>query len=955
MRRLISTLAIAVLGALWLPVAAQAEFGLNSFDLTFTEADGSLATQAGSHPFAMTTSLGVNFSGEGKDAFPEGRLKDAIFEQIAGFVANTTAYETCSTVDFMTHPENAPNNCPLDTVVGATGISTNESGAWFGSPVYNLTPPPGVLVRLGFPVFAVDVVVDAGVKREAPFSAVARLSNTSEALYVFGSKFQLWGDPSDPLHNDMRGGCYFQNEILTPGEEFEFESSSGKTCPVAKRTKPFLTLPTRCTGQNRTSFAVDSWEEPGSFLASGEPNLSDPRWHTGGAEIEDEEGNLEQFSGCDNLNFTPSISARPTSKAAQSPTGLDFSLDMDTNEGLESTEVLAQSEVKKVVVTLPEGMTANPSVAEGLEVCSQADLARETVNSAPGEGCPEASKIGTVEVESPLVSEAIRGALYQATPYENEFGSLIAFYLVLKNPNLGVIVKQGARVEPDPHTGQLIATTEGVPQLPFSHFKLHFREGGRSPLVSPPGCGSYQAKAEITPWSGGSTVESTSSFQVISGPDESACPSGGTPPFQPGFEAGSVNNAAGAYSPFSMRLTRRDGDQDLTRFDATLPPGVVAKLAGVAMCSDAQIALAKAKTGRAELQSPSCPAGSKIGRVMAGAGVGSQLTYVPGSVYLAGPFGGAPLSVVAVVPAVAGPFDIGTVVTRQALVINPRTGEVRADGAHSDPIPHILAGIPLTVRDIQVYIDRNEFTLNPTSCDPFSTSASIWGGGANPFSVADDSPVGRTSAYQAANCSRLGFKPQLSLKLVGGTKRGDNPKLKGLFKPRVGDANLEGLVLRFPRSAFLDQSHIHTICTRVQFAAKACPAGSVYGHARAVTPILSEPLEGPVYLRSSNHNLPDFVAALHGLVDVEAVARIDSKKGGIRATFTEVPDAPISKVEVNMQGGKKGLIVNSTDLCLGKHRANAQLSGHNGKELELKPAMQASCGAAAKHAKRGRR
>ncbi|HEY8815881.1 MAG TPA: hypothetical protein VIP57_12355, partial [Candidatus Dormibacteraeota bacterium] len=324
------------------------------------------------------------------------------------------------------------------------------------------------------------------------------------------------------------------------------------------------------------------------------------------------------------------------------------------------------------------------------------------------------------------------------------------------------------------------------------------------------------------------------------------------------------------------------------------------------------------------------------------------LTYVHGSIYLAGPFGGAPLSVVAVVPAVAGPFDVGTIVTRQALQFNPRTGEVTVDGAHSDPIPHILAGIPLVVRDIQVNVDRSGFMINPTDCSPFATRAQIFGGGTNLFSSVDDSPVGREARYQAANCASLAFKPQLSLKLKGGTHRGGHPRLRALLRPRSHDANIAGTVVRLPRSAFLDQGHIRTICTRVQYAAgaghgAACPPGAVYGHVRAFSPLLSEPLEGPAFLRSSNHNLPDLVFSLHGLVDFEAVARLDSKHGGIRASFADIPDAPISKVVVDMQGGKKGLIVNSTDLCTAEHRANVQLAAHNGKQLRLKPALRPSC------------
>jgi hypothetical protein len=933
MKRLLSTLAIALLGAACLPAAAGAAFGIHGFDVAFTNKDGTPA-EAGSHPFAMTTSLGTDLDGE---SIPEGWLRDLFLEQVPGLAGDTTAYPRCTTAEFLELSPGGGPSCPLSTQVGITAISAGKTaGNWETFPVFSVAPPPGVLFRLGFNIVTQNIFVDVGLSQDPPYNALASVRNTAQIVNVYGSATQLWGNPSDPAHDELRGSCGRQNATLPPGDVgFQFVAT-GKSCPVAPRPKPFLTLPTDCSHPLITSFKAVSWNDRDG---DGVPDAD-----FGSRQTHDAIGNPAPLFGCGKLGFHPSIGAKPTTGAAQSPTGLDFAIDVK-DEGLTSVGGLAQADIRKIVATLPEGMTANPSVAEGLEVCSEEDLAGETLDSAPGEGCPEAAKIGTLEVESPLVEEAVKGALYQATPYENLAGdSLLAFYVVFKNPKLGIIVKLPVKVQPDPKTGQLIAIGDEIPQLPFSHFRLHFREGGRSPLISPPLCGTYEAKAEMTPWSGGAPFTASSSFRIVSGPNEGPCPQGGTPPFEPGFAAGSQSNAAGRYSPFSLRLTRRDGDQDLTRFDATLPPGVVAKLAGVDKCPEAQIALAKTKTGVAELKSPSCPANSKIGSVQAGAGVGSQLTYVPGSIYLAGPFGGAPLSVLAVVPAVAGPFDVGTVVVRQALRINPRSGAVTADGARSDPIPHILAGIPLAVRDIQVRVDRADFTLNPTGCDPFATKASIWGGGANPFSLADDSPVPRQARYQASSCASLGFKPNLSLKLNGGTKRGGHPKLRGVFKPRAGDANLEGLVLRLPRSAFLDQAHIRTICTRVQFAAKSCPQGAIYGHARAFTPILSEPLEGPVYLRSSNHNLPDFVAALHGIVDVEAVARIDSKRGGIRAAFDQVPDAPIAKVVVEMQGGKKGLIVNSTGLCAAEHRANATFDAHNGKRLRSKPLVRAGCG-----------
>jgi len=970
-RRALLGFAVVSLLTLALTPTAQAAFGLSDFDVRFTEKDGTRAELAGSHPYKMTTSFLINNTESGTEPgkffVDGGDIKDLILEQARGFIGDATAVPQCQTIDFA-GAHGTFTDCPLDTVVGATasvllGPLGDPSSEIFPGAVYNLVPPPGVAVRIGFVTKDVPLVIDVGIKndysysevREGPdYDVVADVRNIPQPLTVFGAVTELWGVPADPSHDFARGVCIgsaaafgkLTGTLIQDGE-LNLVDLGGETCPAdAPTEKPLLTLPRTCEEPLATDYRLDPWNAPGAFV--------------GGSVLTHDyaEPPVPQvFIGCERLEFEPGIDSKATADTAETGTGLDFEIDFvdeidPDKEGLTEPGGQAGSDIKKTVVTLPKGVTVNPSIAEGLSVCTPADLDRETVSSAPGEGCPNASKIGTVSVETPLVDEVIEGNVFIAqqddpatAAEENPFDSLIAFYIVLKNPRLGALVKIPAKVEPDPVTGQLVTTAEDLPQIPFSRFKFHFREGQRAPLITPPTCGTYTTAVELTPWARPEeTLTETATFQITRGVGGGPCPAGGTPPFKPGFEAGSLNNAAGAYSPFYMRLTRNDGDQDLTRFDAVLPPGVVAKLAGTSRCPAAQISLAKSKSGRAELASPSCPTNSQIGHVLGGAGVGSALTYVPGKIYMAGPFGGAPLSVVAIVPAVAGPFDAGTVVTQQALKIDPRTAEVRVDGASSDPIPHILKGIPLKVRDIRVYVDRSGFTLNPTSCDPFQTLADIWGGGSNPFSTADNSPFSASSRFQAADCARLGFKPSLSLRLRGGTHRGDNPALRGVFKPRSGDANLEGLVLRFPRSAFLDQGHIRTICTRVQFAADNCPKGAVYGRAMAFTPLLDEPLEGPVYLRSSNHNLPDFVADLRGLVDVEAVARIDSKNGGIRATFEDVPDAPISKVVVNMQGGKKGLIVNSANLCHAKHNANAQMSAHNAKRSEIKPVLGAQCG-----------
>jgi hypothetical protein len=539
---------------------------------------------------------------------------------------------------------------------------------------------------------------------------------------------------------------------------------------------------------------------------------------------------------------------------------------------------------------------------------------------------------------------------------ENPFDSLLALYIVLKNPDRGLLVKLAGKVEPDPETGQLVTTFDDNPQLPFESFSLHFREGARSPLVSPPACGTYQAQAEMTPWSDPSKVVTLSApFEITEGPNDGPCPKGGLPPFQPGLLAGSINPAAGHYSPFYVRLSRNDGEQEFTHFSIKLPPGVIGRLAGIPFCPDQAIEAAKLRTGTQELADPSCPAASEVGRTLVGAGVGTVLAYAPGKVYLAGPYHGSTLSIAAITAAKVGPFDLGTVVVRDALRIDPESAEVFIDATGSDPIPHIIKGIPVHARDIRAYVDRPDFVLNPTSCARTSTASTVLGSGLDFGSAADDEPLTVSSPFQAADCAALGFKPKLSLRLRGPTERGGHPALRAVLRPRVGDANASRISVALPRSEFLDQSHIRTVCTRVQFAAGAgngasCPTGSIYGRAAAFTPLLAEPLRGPVILRSSEHKLPDLVLALHGLLDFDAVGRIDSiKGGGIRNTFEFVPDAPITKVVVDFGGARKGLLENSTELCARPHRAVVQMDAHNGKIHDFRPLLKARC-----HARRAK-
>jgi hypothetical protein len=920
------------------PIAEEC-FGLNEVDVVFTGKkgedltqaglpQGEVLTQAGEHPFEMTTSFrvnGVETSEGGEEPFEA--IRDALFAQMPGFAGAPTAVPACSTADFLTRsPEsNERPNCPDSAVLGvvANQLASKKGKAVFYAPVYNLEPGIGRVAKLGFWTTEIPVTIDAGLSEEAPNLVIAGPTNTPQLVEVMGSIFTLWGVPADPAHDPLRGSCLKQAN----GE-------SGGSCPVKIEETPFITMPRNCEGPLPTEYFALSWlgsEDEGAALSH------------------DESGNPQGMTGCGTLDFSPGISAQPSARSAASPSGMEIDVKID-DEGLTNPTGIAGSDIREAVLVFPDGVTINPSQAEGLAVCTEAQAESETAASPFGAGCPAESKVGSVEVESPLLEEKVfRGSLFVAAPYENPYGSLIALYMVIKEPERGIGIVLPVKVEPDPSTGQLISTVGEsvgpIPELPISDFRLHLREGARSPLITPNRCGTYTTTALFTPTGAPeSAYEATSSFKIDSGVGGGPCPAPGTPPFEPGFGAGTLTNGAGTHSPFLMRLTRRDGDQDLTKFAATLPRGVLASLVGVQKCSDAAIAAARARTGlhggAEELTHPSCPAAAKIGTTLAGAGVGSQLTYVPGSLYLAGPYNGAPLSVVSITPGVAGPFDVGTVVVRVALGFDSRTAEVKADGSKSDPIPHILRGIPLAVRDLRVRVDRPNWIFNPTSCREGATQATIFGSAADFFNPADDLGVSRSARFQAADCLALPFGPSLALKLKGGTHRGDHPALTTTYTARPGDANVRDLSLLLPRSAFVENANFRTICTRKDFAANRCPAGSVYGHVTATTPLLEEQLSGPVYLRSSDNQLPDAVLVLHGIIDVEVPVRIDSFKQRLRATVTDAPDAAVSKVVVQMQAGRKGLIVNSRSLCASKNRAQIDLTAQSTKKLKRTPLVK---------------
>jgi hypothetical protein len=940
LRQLLKMLGLALATAIVIasPASAAVPFGISNFDVTFTGPHEEEVTQAGSHPFEMTSSFTIDTETEGGVIHLAEPLKDIELSQIAGFIGDPDAVPRCSRVDFLTthfNPEGvAVPSCADSSAVGVVGAeqvagTLIEPSIW--SAVFDLAPPPGVAAELGFWTGGVPVTIDVGVSESFPYEVQAHVRNISQVLEIAGSQFILWGIPADPVHNSLRGNCV--------GGKGTTPQSFGK-CPAGIAKKPFLTLPRACNGPLPTSFEADSWEHPGIFSAKGSVLTHDSS----------EPPNPQGMIGCGKLHFEPEVQVTPGSSEAESAAGVEIGI-TGKDEELANPEGIANADIQDTEFAFPAGMTLNPSAAEGLGVCSKAQFEAESLTL---NACPPASKLGSLEADTPILeNHTLNGAVFLAEPFENPFATLLAAYLVIRDPQLGVFVKLASEIKTNEASGQVIASVKDMPPFPLSRVRVALRSGPRAPFVTPPSCGTYETEASLTPSSGGPVQLTHPSFAISSGPGGSACPAG--LPFDPGFEAGTANNAAGSYSPFDMRLTRGDGQQDITSFSAVLPPGVTGKIAGLSKCPDAAIEAARQKSGRQELASPSCPASSQVGTVLGGAGVGTELTYVPGSLYLAGPYKGAPLSIAAIVPAVAGPFDVGTVVTRVGLDLNEETAQVQIDGAASDPIPHILKGIPLKLRDLRVFANRPQFTLNATNCQPLQGTAQIFGSGQDPFNPADDTSVTRSARYQAASCASLPFKPKLAVSLKGGMKRSGHPQLKAVLTARPGDANIGAVSTTLPHSEFIDPERVANPCTRVQFRENACPPASVLGTATAYSPLLDEPLTGPVYFRSNGgeREIPDIVAAVSGEgFHITQVGFVDSVKERIRTRFLSFPDAPVTKVVLTLKGGSEGVIENSANLCKAKRHVKVSMTGQNGRKADSEPVMGTSCKGKGKSARR---
>jgi hypothetical protein len=883
-----------LVGVAW-AVTASSAFGyahINSFSVSPS------TSQAGGHPdvdVAQTFDTRAQNLGEAPESSNPACGCQDVFEIKnefpTGFIGNTNAVPRCSLLSFSTR------NCPVESQIGiAGGILFNGQ-----QPIYNMEPHPGEPGLLGFfaPLINSPIFIELAGRTDSDYGLNGRTTGIFHILPLNGVTLHLWGVPGDSVHNVNRfpapqvGTCFAPYPEPCPGKP---------PTPFNGAVQPFLENPTSCGAPLTMGLGLLYYD----FTALH----AETAWPT--------------TTGCDQLTFNPSLTAKPTTTQADTATGLDVDLHVPQTQ---SPTTPSPSEIRSTRITLPTGFSINPNAADGKTVCSDEQAAFGTLNEAR---CPEASKMGTLTIDSTALPGPIDGAIYLGAPQPGN-----RYRVIAAADGYSTHVKLAGSVYPDPETGQLVTTFTDLPQSPLQEFSLHFFGSERGLLATPAKCGKYPVESEFVPWDAVLPNQtSTAYFTIDSGPNGGPCP-GETRPFAPQVGAGSPDSTAGAHSPFAFRVNRADGDQNLTGLDVTTPPGFSATLAGVPYCPEAAIARLddSGYTGAEEQASSSCPAASQIGTATAGVGAGTHPFYSPGKVFLAGPYKGSQLSLVVAIPAVQGPYDLGNVMVRAAVEVDPTTAQVKTI---SDPLPSIIDGIPLRLRSVLVNLSRPHFTLNPTNCSPFAVRSQVFG--------SEGASVDRVSPFQVANCGVLPFAPKLALKLSGGSKRTGNPALHAVLSAAEGESNLAEAVVTMPSSELLDNGHIETICTRVLFAQDNCPADAVYGHATATTPLLDHPLEGSVYLRSSDHKLPDLVADLEGQIDIEISGRIDSVKGGrLRASFESIPDAPVTKFALDLKGGRKGLLQNSEDLCKSRPKASVRMVGQSGATLNRVTALQTTC------------
>lgn len=897
---------------------------------------------AGAHPNYGFTQFIIKNKAPGET--PVGELKTVRVDLPEGLSVNPGATERCPLAVFESgaancasqYPESAVGKSQVTTSLPPLGTPAPPTAPATEVPVYNVEPKPGEAARFGLELLENEVFLEGDVDWSGNYHEGFTIHVPEALPEDLGELFKLLTGES---------GLILKNRLV-----FDGRAGDGT----------FLTTPTTCFGP---AYA-DDWEpgeQPGgpsgqiysTFLRGDSYGEPDPKFPNGSSFFESPIPPVSETGGpgtepkdCDSIPYDPSIDVDPGTGETDSPAGATVSVEVPhlIPDFLAGEDEQDSSQTKQATVTLPRGMGLNPSAANGLRVCTDAEFGKGTRNPV---ACPPQSIVGRARIESPPLEdqttpqpeEILEGNVYVGNQLSRDptSGQEYRIFIEAKSDRYGISVRLVGNVRADPQTGQLSTTIADTPQVPFTSFDLTFDGGARAVLTSPPTCGPNETMATMTPWSGTAPAHPKGSFSMVDAPGGGKCAKTlAERPFGPAFAAGPASAKAGAFSPVTVHIDRTDGQQELKGADVVLPPGMTGMLRGIPYCPESALAAAATRAGAEEDASSSCPAASLVGAAAVAAGTGSAPYKIDGKVFLSGPYHGAPLSLAVVTPATAGPFDLGTVVVRVALFVDPETAQIRAV---SDPIPHVFGGALLSIRSVDLRIDRPDFTLNPTNCAPFATAGALLGGGGDPGNPASFSSFGVSAPFQASGCEALGFKPRLFTKLIGSRKkmrRNGHPAFRAVLVARAGDANIQRAALTLPHSQFLDQGHIGTICTRVQLAASACPARSIYGYARAQTPLLDDEVQGPVYLIASDHELPDLLADLHGQVDVRLRGVISSAKERLKTVFFPVPDVPVSKFTINMKGGKKGLLVNSRDLCNRPNRSVLAFKAQNGKKLRVK-------------------
>ncbi len=880
--------------------------------------------QAAGHPIFGITQFIVRHKTELTHEEPEVDMKTIRVDLPVGLSVNPGATPQCE-VGAGQHPD--ATTCPLTSRVGESLVTVSPEGVpavppiTLAIPVFNVKPKAGEAARFGFSVPNPVIV-------EPPSD-----------VYLEGDV-----DWSGDYHEGFTIHVPKAEAVKLLKNRLVFEGQS--TAPPG--TGFFLTTPSTCFDPTQPAFShiystyarADSLQNPDPSFPSGSPFVE--------AQLPPGTSPKE----CATIPFNPAIGVDPGTNQVDAPSGAvtEVTLPVEPNPAGQET-----STMRTAKVTLPAGMGLNASAANGLAACTDAQFGRGTRKPI---GCPPASKIGTATVVSQALPEGpLAGNVYvgEQKSRDPQSGEEYRIFVDAVSSRYGIDVRLVGNVVANPKTGQLTAVFDepakvdplagevphGLPQVPFTNFKVNLDGGPKAVLSSPPTCGPNTATGQLTPWSGNAAATPSSKFSLTALPGGGPCPKTmAERPFAPGFSAQPQSRKARKFTPFSTHISRPPGQQELKGIDVKLPKGATAKLKGVPYCTPGDIAQAEKRSGAAEKKNPSCSEKSEIGVATVEAGTGPSPLKIQGTAYLAGHYQGASLSILVVTPAIAGPFDLGNVVVRVPLFLDPESGRIHPK---TNEIPDVYGGTKLDIRSIFLNVNRKSFTLNGTNCRKGATEGAVHGGGGDPTNPATYSAFNVSDGFKGTGCKKLKFHPRLNLRLFGATRRAQHPRLKAVLKARPKDANIALASVALPHALFLDQASLATICTRVQFAAHKCPKKSVYGRAKAFSPLIGKPLEGPVYLRSSNNPLPDLVARLKGQVEIVVHGKIDSFKGGIRTTFTGVPDLPVSKFVMVLPGGKHGLLVASTNLCAKPVKGIVRFKAQNGRKVHSHPTLRTPC------------